>query len=90
MGEMLVLFACLNNTGCTETSSLYYEQNPDLKELVYKYEDKVKAAAGPLVVQYVAPLTWVATGHDATARLSTHFFITCKKDANIVQFKYDF
>jgi hypothetical protein len=90
MEELLVAVACLNAKGCPETSSLYYERSPQLQEFVLKQEYNLKAAVGPIITQYGAPIIWLASGREATARLTSDFFITCKTDAMLLQYKYSF
>lgn len=90
MPEFLVFLACLNNTGCPETSNQYYSQHPELQEFVKTEENKIKEAAGPVAVQYLAPIMWAASGQEATARLSTRLYLTFKLDHQVLLFKQEF
>lgn len=87
--ELLVLFACLNKTGCSETSSQYYSQHPELQEFVKDSENRIKDAAGPIMTQYGAPLIWAASGQEATTRLSTRFYLTFSVNTQILKFKQE-
>lgn len=90
MAELLVLFACINNAGCSETSSQYYVQNPEFREIVTRNETRVREALGPIITQYAAPLAWAAAGKEATTRLSTSFYMTFKMDHQTLLFKREF
>lgn len=90
MSELLVLFACLNRTGCSETSSQYYIQHPEFQEFVKTKEDRIKEALGPIVTQYMGPIIGAAMGLEATARLSTRFYLTFKLDNQVLLFKQEF
>lgn len=90
MGELLVIFACLNNTGCSETSSQYYSQNPTFQEFVRREETRIKEVLGPTVIQYYAPIIGLALGREATARLSSRFYLTFKSEHSVLIFKQEF
>lgn len=90
MAELLVIFACFNQTGCQETSSQYYSQHPEIQEIVRMRENQIKGMVGPTVIQYWAPAMGAALGFEATARLSTRFYFTVKKDTQILMFKEEF
>ena len=85
-----MIFACLNHSGCSETSSQYYSQHPEFQEFVKTQENRIKEAVGPIVIEYWAPLMWFAAGQEATTRLSTHFYFTGKPNNGMVQYKKEF
>lgn len=90
MAELLVLFACLNNTGCQETSSQYYQQHQEFRELVATEENRIKQAAGPLLTQYGGPILLAASGREATTRLTTRLYLTFSLNKQILLFKEEF
>jgi hypothetical protein len=90
MAELLVLFACLNNTGCSETSSQYYSQHPEFQEFVKTQENNIKQAVGPIITQYGFPIMYAAAGKEATIRLSKTFYFTGSIQKQAVLFKYEF
>lgn len=71
--EALVIFACLNSTGCSETSSHYFNTHPDMKEMVKKHERKVEEYVGPYVIATVGPVLHIASGGTGTVRLNRQF-----------------
>lgn len=89
MPELLVMFACLNRTGCSETSSQYYVQHPEFQEFVRTQENRIRESVGPIVVQYAAPVMWAAAGQEATTRISTRFYLTFKYDHQVILFKQE-
>ncbi len=90
MAEILVLFACWNNTGCSETSSQYYSSHPEFREFVKDKENRIKEAAGPLITEYAAPILWAAAGQEATTRLSTRFYLTFRLEHQVLMFRQEF
>lgn len=62
MQELLVVLACLTSKGCSETSGAYYQAHPELQEMVKMNERRVKNFVGPIVVESVAPVFFLAQG----------------------------
>lgn len=89
MSELLVLFACLNNVGCSETSSQYYVQHKELQEFVAKEERQIKEEA-PILTQYVLPILGIGLGREASIRLSTRFYLTGQLTRQQLVFKQEF
>lgn len=90
MPELLVLFACANHTGCSETSSQYYIQHPEFREFVETQGNRIKEAVPAIVTEYMAPVLWAAAGQEATTRISTRFYLTFKLDRQVLMFKQEF
>jgi hypothetical protein len=63
---MLVIFSCLRSVGCSETSTHYYNTNPELKEMVKLNETRINKLAGPFVVQVVGPMIYTVMGGTGT------------------------
>lgn len=85
--EVLVIFACVNSTGCSETSSLYFQQNPDVKKKIDAKSEQVREYIGPSIVDTVGPLLFVAGGGTGTIKLNKYFSLQLKKDSGIVTFR---
>jgi hypothetical protein len=88
--ELLVVFACLNSTGCKETSNAYYSTHPELKQLVKKHEIKVRKLFGPYVIETAGPLLYVVSGGTGTVRLSQQFSVQISKENFVLSFRKDF
>jgi len=87
--EMLVIFACVNNTGCSETSSLYFSQNPQVKKQIDFDTEQVREYIGPKVVDVVGPLLFFSAGGTGTIKLNKYFSLQLKKDTGIISFHED-
>lgn len=48
--ELLVLLACSQNAGCSDTTSQYFEANPKARQIVYEHRDKMKRVLPPSIV----------------------------------------
>jgi hypothetical protein len=73
--ESLVLFSCLNNTGCQEASSNYYATHPSLKEIVDENETKAKNIAGSFLVEYAFPIIGTAAKKEVYFKVNREFSI---------------
>ena len=90
MAELLTLFACINNTGCSATSGQYYNTHPMFQEFVKDETNHIKQAVGPIVTEYWAPVLWAAAGKEGTIRLTKSFSLGFKIDNQVLMFKRDF
>lgn len=79
MQEMLVIFACLNNYGCSETSSTYYHFHPELREVVEYNERKIRNYIGPKIMDNVAPFVFAAAGGTGSVKLSEYIRFEMQK-----------
>lgn len=79
MQELLVIFACLNSTGCSETSNAYYKSHPELEEMVHQTERKLKNYVGPIIVESAAPIFFVAQGGTGNFKLYGNFSLQIHK-----------
>jgi hypothetical protein len=68
--EFLVLLACLQNTGCSETSTAYYQTNAEFKAYVDYAQDQVERRLPQDFVEYGAPIIYASTGRAYTLKFS--------------------
>lgn len=73
LAEALVIFACVNSSGCTETSTQYFNTHPEIKEVIMHHEKKVEKILGPTFIQAFGPMIFAAAGGTGAIRLSKHF-----------------
>lgn len=88
--EFLVIFACINSTGCQETSTRYFEVHPEVKALVKEHERKVTQIIGPKFLQTVGPVLYTAAGGTGTVRLSKHFSLQLNKEKGTLTYAIGF
>lgn len=88
--EALVIFACLNGTGCQETSSHYYNSSPTLQQSVQNGETKVTKYVSPVLIQTVGPAAFIAFGGTGNVRLDRHFSLQLNKQKGILIFSKEF
>ena len=55
MGETLLIFACLNGSGCAETSQTYAFYNPEVLNNVNKIQRTVESHLNPIIIQKLVP-----------------------------------
>lgn len=79
MQEMLVIFACMNNHGCSETSSTYYHFHPELREVVEYSERKIRSYVNPFIMDNVAPFAFAAAGGTGSVKISANFRLEIRK-----------
>lgn len=86
IAEALVIFACVNSSGCQETSSLYFSQHPDVREMIEKKAMKAKDLIGPKFVDTVGPFLFVAAGGTGVVKFDKYFSMSLKKDSGTLLF----
>jgi hypothetical protein len=79
MQEFLVIFACLNSTGCSETSNTYYHYHPEVRKIVQRHEERAKEIAGPVIVKYSAPFFFLAAGGTGNFKIYGDFSLQMKE-----------
>lgn len=82
MQELLVIFACLNSHGCSETSNAYYQSHPELREMIEKNEKKIKDYVGPVIVETSAPFFFVIAGGTGNFKIYGDFSLQVKNYEN--------
>lgn len=90
MQELIVILACLNNNGCTESYSAYAKYNPLLIQELNRMEVEYKNKLGPVVTNYVLPMTSFAAFNRFNLRLDKHLVLTYSKNEYKLTFGRDF
>jgi hypothetical protein len=80
MEEILVIFACLSSKGCTETSNLYYNTHPEIRQILKNSEDELKRRSNPFFISYVGPAIVAVAGGTGTVKINKHFNLQLNKD----------
>jgi hypothetical protein len=88
--EAIVLFACINGTGCSSTSSLYFSQNPEVKAMLDRDAEKVTKIVGPTTIEVVGPFLFFAAGGRGVVKLSNDFSVQAEKTGGRLVFRIDF
>ena len=78
MTEFLVIIACLNGKGCSETSNAYYQAHPELQEMVHVQEKKIKDYCGPIVVETAGPFLFIVAGGTGNIKLYKNLSLEIK------------
>ena len=90
LAEALVLFACVNNTGCTETSNQYFVAYPEMKKYFDHTAETARQYVGPQIVDNVGPVLFVVAGGKGTVKLSHYWSLQFGRDQGILSFRMDF
>lgn len=88
--EALVIFACLNGTGCSETSNQYFAVHPEVKEVVDREGRVIREYIGPTVVDTLGPAIFVVAGGTGTIRITKYFSLQFNKQNGIISFRKDY
>ena len=89
LSEALVIFACINSTGCSETSSHYYNTHPEVREIVQKHEKLAEKYIGPVVIQTVGPILYIASGGTGTIRLSRNWSLQLSRGNGTLAYRLE-
>ena len=60
--EFLVILACTQNAGCSQTTTSYYQAHPEIKQMAKSANNKVEQAIGPEIVFLSPALILAGTG----------------------------
>ncbi len=90
LSEALVIFACVNSTGCSETSSHYYNTHPEIREIVKYNEKRIERFIEPTFIQVTGPIMFAAAGGTGTVRLNRYFSLQMNTKKGILMFNKDF
>ena len=88
--ELLVVLACLNSKGCSETSGHYYNTHPEVKELVKEGKDSINAVLGRKFVDIVGPFILVTAGGSGTIRISKGLSLQGNKEKTVLNLTWEF
>lgn len=88
--EALVILACLEGKGCTETSQHYYNTHPEIKIVVENGKKTIERYTGETFIQITGPLIFAAAGGTGTIRLSKHFSLQVNRESGIIGFSKEF
>lgn len=88
--EALVIFACLNSTGCQQTSTHYYNTHPEIRKMVEMNEKKFEEFIGPTVIQTVGPVLYAVVGGTGTVRLNKTFSLQLNRQQGTLVFSKEF
>jgi hypothetical protein len=80
LSEALVIFACAGNlstqqgvSGCSNASSLYFQQNPEFKLMLDRDAQQIRYFVGPQVVDAVGPFLFAVAGGSGTIKIDKNF-----------------
>lgn len=89
LAEALVIFACANGTGCSDTSNLYFGQNPQVKSMIEMNSKEVREFIGPKTVDLVGPFLFLAAGGNGVIKIDKNFSINGNKHGGVIIFGLD-
>jgi hypothetical protein len=90
MQELLLLYACTNNTGCSASISAYSYHNP---EIVKNYDElyaKVYKTVPNVVVQYILPTISVINQKKATLKLSNQLITEVSSESISISYVIEY
>lgn len=87
--ELLVLMACTQSAGCSQTTSAYYTSNPETYSQVKKHTSRLKAFVGPEVVASTPILVFPIT-HKATFKITNHISLQTSHDKTLLFINFSF
>ena len=90
MEELLVIFACLNNTGCPEVSGHYYNTHPHARDIFRNGERVVEEYAGPVVLATIGPAVVYSIGGSGNIHLYQNFSLQISKKNVILGYTREF
>lgn len=89
LAEALVIFACVNNSGCSDTSNLYFGQNPQIKSIIDMDAKEIRQFIGPKIVDVFGPFLFLAAGGNGVIKFNENFSLNANKSGGVVVFGID-
>lgn len=90
MEELLVIFACLNNTGCSEVSRYYYSIHPEVQKIAKNSEKITKKYVGSIMVETVGSAIMVVAGGTGTVKLNKYFSLQGNRNHAMFSFNLEY
>lgn len=88
--ELIVIFACLNNVGCTETSNQYFTVHPEVKTYIDREAKQAREYIGPKLVDTVGPVLFVIGGGTGIIHVQEHINLQMTRDSGKLVFSWSF
>lgn len=88
LSEVLVIFACVNSTGCNETSDLYFFQNPEIKKQIDKEGRIIRNYVGPGLVDTIGPALFVVGGGTGVVHIRKQLDLQIRRDSAMLTFNW--
>ena len=88
--EALVIFACVNSSGCTETSDQYLVIHPEVKKYMDKEGQDLRKMIGPQFVDTVGPVLFVMVGGTGVIHITRDFNLQVAKDKGTLTYTWGF
>ena len=88
--EALVIFACVNSSGCPETSSLYFSYRPEVKKVIDIKAKQARNLVGPRTVDTIGPLLFYVAGGTGNINLHRHLNLQISREKGILVFNWTF
>jgi hypothetical protein len=84
--EVVLAFACINNTGCTSTLNTYAYYNPEIVRNSSVYYENAIQLMPKAVIMYVFPVMSVVMGKKAVLKLSNNLITEVSSENVTVKF----
>ncbi len=88
--EVLVLFACASNHGCSEVSSQYFREHPEVQHQVGIDARRLSNFVGKTTVNVFAPVAFFLSGGTSNIKLHESFYLQLNKNQGMVMLKKEF
>lgn len=88
--EALVLFACASNKGCSETTTAYSVNNPQLVKNIELDTKKLINAVGPATVNALSPVIFFFAGGTSNVKLYESLYLQMNRQRGMIMLKKEF
>lgn len=79
--EGLVVFSCINQTGCEESTKGYFYYNPTVLQMVEKNEQEVRKYVNPYILEYLLPVMGAFVNNaEFSLKVNKHLTFVSKSD----------
>ena len=86
----LVVLACSLGKGCMETSTQYYNTNPELRQMIENTKELSYRYLGQFTVEYTLPLMLLSLKQNATIKVTKNLAYTLENKNSLLTYKKEF
>lgn len=90
LGEALVLLACATSRGCSETTSQYTLEHPEIAIQLQRDAKQIEQMLGPETVRTLGPALFLLTAGTSNILLHDSFYLQINKSQGMIMLKKEF
>jgi len=88
--ESIILAACLQKKGCSDSMNAYYKSQPQLQAVIKKSEKEAKRMVGEDASRYVLPIATLGLSRESEFKINNRWSVKIIRPEHILAIKWSF